>query len=182
MPAVGDFLARFRPAGAPGPAAGAVPADRRAELEAELQQVFALLTGPEAERRTLIDEADRAARRIREEAAESAALLVERARVDAGAIRAEAAAEVRAAVRGEHDALLAEARREADEIGRTADERLPGLVAEAVASVRALAGAAQPGRETPERDAGIPETGGRARTARNGTTPRRGRRPRGGPG
>lgn len=50
MPAMRDFLERFRPAGAPGPAAAAVPADRPAELAAELEAVFALLNEAEAER------------------------------------------------------------------------------------------------------------------------------------
>lgn len=143
MPAVGDFLDRFRPAGAPGPAAGAVPADRRADLEAELEPVFALLTGPEAERRRALEEAGEEARRIRDDAAETAARLVERARARAPAERAAAAAEARTAAAREHDELVEEARRQAAEISRVANDRMAGHVARAVASVRALA--AEPG-------------------------------------
>src|SRR5512135_1507062 len=44
-----DFLARFRPAGTPGAARAGVPADRPAELEAEVGPVLALLAGTDAE-------------------------------------------------------------------------------------------------------------------------------------
>jgi hypothetical protein len=49
VPQLRDFLSRFRPAGAPGAARAAVPADRRRQLEAEVDPVLKLLDGPDAE-------------------------------------------------------------------------------------------------------------------------------------
>jgi hypothetical protein len=57
MPELRDFLARFRPAGAPGTAArAAVPADRSRELEAEVEPVLALLEDTDAERKRIIEQ------------------------------------------------------------------------------------------------------------------------------
>ena len=49
MPQLRDFLSRFGPAGAPGAARAAVPADRHRQLVAELDPVLMLLDGQDAE-------------------------------------------------------------------------------------------------------------------------------------
>ena len=67
MSPVRDFLQRFRPAGTPGKAAAAaVPADRARDLAAELEPVFSMLAGAEAERARILSEADSDAARIRD--------------------------------------------------------------------------------------------------------------------
>ncbi|MGH3462272.1 MAG: hypothetical protein ACRDP9_12430, partial [Kribbellaceae bacterium] len=78
-----DFLERFRPAGTPGAAAIAgVPADRVAELSAELAQVFDALADTEEE-----------AARIRRDAAAEAERRQDRARQRARGLVAEAGRE-----------------------------------------------------------------------------------------
>ncbi|HEU5023471.1 MAG TPA: hypothetical protein VFV01_00985 [Spirillospora sp.] len=136
MPAIHDVLQRFRPAGAPGPAA-AVPADRRAALEEELGPVFAGLQEAEAERRQIVGEAGDRARALREAARVEAAGLVERARSEAAGERASAEAEVRHAAEDEDRALLAAAENEANRIRAVASARLDGLVARAAGFVGA---------------------------------------------
>ena len=84
MPQLGDFLNRFRPAGAPGAASRAgVPADRAAELSAELDPVLAMLAATDAECARLVAEAEQEAGRIaaqaRDQAASIAADAVQRA-------------------------------------------------------------------------------------------------------
>jgi hypothetical protein len=50
MPYIREFLYRLRPAGAPGPAGPVgVPADRRADAEQELAEIFTALAATEAE-------------------------------------------------------------------------------------------------------------------------------------
>ncbi|HEU5161042.1 MAG TPA: hypothetical protein VFU43_28855 [Streptosporangiaceae bacterium] len=157
MPGMRDFLQRFRPAGASGAAAAAVPADRRVALAAELEPVFALFTDVEDERRRLLDQADQEARSIRATGRAQATALIARARAQADAERAAAATDVREATAA-HDAdLLDTARQEAAVVRRTAAARLPALVAEAVETVRALAG---------EDDGGGPADRGTGRGAR----------------
>lgn len=135
MPDIRAFLERFRPAGAPGAAAAAVPADRRTTLAAELEPVFALLDDAEEECRRLLDEAEARAQSIRRAAGDEAAALVEQAHADAAAERATAAATVRKAAEEEREALAAAAEEEARRIDAVAGERLPDLVARALRSV-----------------------------------------------
>lgn len=137
MPAIHDVLQRFRPAGAPGPAA-AVPADRRAALEEELAPVFAGLEDAEAEWRRIVSEAHDRARVLEETARAEAAGLVARARSAAAGERASAEAEVRHAAEGEDRALLSAADDEANRIRTEASTRLEGLVATAVGIVGSL--------------------------------------------
>ncbi|MGH3390635.1 MAG: hypothetical protein ACRDOO_17345 [Actinomadura sp.] len=134
-----DFLERFRPAGAPGAAAAAVPADRRAELAAELEVVFARLGAAERERERLLEVAASDADRIRAEAQAAAAAVVADAREWAGTERATVAARVRTAVLAESAELIAEARCEADAVRQAAEARLAGHVARAVDMVREIA-------------------------------------------
>jgi hypothetical protein len=135
-----DFLQRFRPAGAPGAAAAvAVPADRRAELAAELEPVFAALSAVEDERGRLLAEATAAAERLRAAGRAQAAALVADAGARAEAERAAAAERVRSAAAAADAELIDLARAEAELVRRRAAARLPGLVADALASVRSLA-------------------------------------------
>lgn len=136
-----DFLQRFRPAGTPGKAAAAaVPADRARDLAAELEPVFAMLAGPEAERARILSEADGDARRVRDEARRRADDMVATARARAQAVRAEAAAAVLARAEATADAALRAAEREAQAICERAAQRMPGYVSRAVRAVLTLAG------------------------------------------
>ncbi|HEX6501083.1 MAG TPA: hypothetical protein VF054_18945 [Micromonosporaceae bacterium] len=93
MPGFRDVLDRFRPAGTPGPPAGAgVPVDRAASAAVELEPVFAALAEADrAAQRYRDDAAARAEQRVRTAGTE-AADLVAAARQDAPAQRAAAAA------------------------------------------------------------------------------------------
>ena len=72
-----DLLQRFRPAGAPGTAATAgVPADRVAELSAELEPVLALLDEVTEVAGRIRAEGTRDAARVRAAAGERARTLV----------------------------------------------------------------------------------------------------------
>ena len=133
-----DFLDRFRPAGAPGPAARAgVPADRAAELAAEVEPVLALLDDTQAECDQIIEWARQEADRIAAEAHAELARIGQEAARNARAVRDEAAAEVLAQASAEVQKTTAEAGQQALRIGRLARRRLPGLVAVAVGTVRA---------------------------------------------
>ncbi|MER5390507.1 hypothetical protein [Saccharopolyspora sp. NPDC002686] len=128
------FFERFRPAGTPGAAAcRGVPADRVAELAAELAPVFELLADTEAE-----------AERIRAAGRQEAELVRQRAREQADAIVADSgmrAAEARAAVvseayrqsAAESVRTAASADRAADELKALARERMPAMADRAVA-------------------------------------------------
>jgi vacuolar-type H+-ATPase subunit H len=136
-----DFLQRFTPAGTPGKAAAAaVPADRARDLAAELEPVFAMLAGPEAERTRILSDADEDARQIRADARRRADDMVVAARERAQAARAEAAAAVLARAGATADAALRAAEQEAQAIGERAAQRMPGYVSRAVRAVLTLAG------------------------------------------
>lgn len=138
MAGIRDLLSRFRPAGAPGPAGAAgVPVDRRQALAAELAPVFAALAPVEAECERLRDGARRAAAAREAAAAEQARVMVAQARNEAPAQRAAAAAAVQEAAAAELAQLEANAAAEAEEVRRQTAQRLPGLVAQVVARVRA---------------------------------------------
>ncbi len=139
MSPVRDFLQRFRPAGTPGKAAAAgVPADRARDLAAELEPVFLLLAGAEAERARILTEAGRDAGRIRDGARRRADDMVAAARQHAQAARADAAAAVLAAAEADAGAALRAAEREAQVIRERAGRRMPGYVSRAVRAVLML--------------------------------------------
>ena len=143
MPRARDLLERFRPFGAPGPAAPAgVPADRDAELGRELQPVFDALADTLAEADRIRTEGTAEADRRRARAADEARALVAAGRSRAAAERAAAAARLRGGAEAAVAATLSAAEREAAEIGRRAQGLLPAHVDRVVASVRA----AVPGR------------------------------------
>jgi vacuolar-type H+-ATPase subunit H len=132
-----DFLDRFRPAGAPGSAARAgVPADRARELAAEVEPVLALLDDTHAECEQIIAAARQEADRITAEARTAVARVGQEADRNARAVREEAAAEMLAQTRAEVQETRAAAGRQALQIRRLAQRRLPELVAAAVGLVR----------------------------------------------
>jgi vacuolar-type H+-ATPase subunit H len=133
-----DFLDRFRPAGAPGPAARAgVPADRAAELAAEVEPVLALLDGTYAECQQIIAAAQQEADRIAADAQAEVAAVGQEAVRQAGTARDEATAEVLAQAQAQARAAAADAGQQARQIRRLAQRRLPVLVAAAAALLQA---------------------------------------------
>jgi len=142
--ALGEILRRFRFHGVPGAAlALGVPADRTAELEAELAPVFSALE--EAQRRAdaTVATASREAARLRADAVEHGSRLVAQARAGVGAARAEVVAARLAQASTESGRLLAAGQSEADRIGRVAAARLPDLVDQVVQRVLTLAAPAE---------------------------------------
>lgn len=129
MPKLRDFLMRFRPAGPPGQAApGRVPADRSAELAAELQPPLSLLEQTEAETSSIREQATAdAASRLRE-AEQQAGQIVAEARAHALQARAEATDLVVRAAQAEAAQLLAAAERAATVERHRAEAQMPALV------------------------------------------------------
>lgn len=128
MPQLGDFLSRFRPAGAPGAASRAgVPADRAAELSAELEPVLAMLADTDAE-----------CARIVAQARTQAGQIGEAARAEAGQIAADGRERALAARGHAADEVLAAAQAEAARVERAAAERALGRPGPADEDVRAL--------------------------------------------
>ncbi len=145
MPQLRDFLDRFRPAGAPGAAARvAVPADRSAELEAELAPVLALLDGVDAECAGVVAQARLDAGRITAAAHEAATAQLGDADRRARAAREQAVQEALAAARAEAADTMARAQRDALRARELAGQRIPALVSRAADLVRGL-GTGDPG-------------------------------------
>ena len=138
MPDLRDFLARFRPAGAPGAAAIGVPADRRRELEAEVGPVLGLLAGAEAECGRIIAQARLDAGQLTAGANAEAAAIATDAGRRAAAAREKAAGQVMAAARDEAAATVRDAERQAAETRELAARRMPALVDRAVGTIRRL--------------------------------------------
>ena len=137
-----DLLYRFRPAGAPGAAsATGVPADRVADLTAELQPVFAELARSEQECADIVAEARRAAAQVHAEAADRAGGLVPAAREQVDGERAAAVARVRQRSAQESAAARVAAEQDAVQVRRRAGERMPSFVASVVTAVGELVGA-----------------------------------------
>ncbi|MFI9025182.1 hypothetical protein [Streptomyces sp. NPDC053560] len=129
-----DFLARFRPAGAPG-AAGVVgvPADRSDRIAAEAEPSLALMQRVETEAASLREQASREAARRRADAAHRAAEIVSRAREEAHAVRAHTAERMNAETAAEIARCEAEGKLAVEELRQRAQERTPALVARIVA-------------------------------------------------
>ena len=139
MPQFRDFLARFRPAGAPGAASRVgVAADRAHELSAELEPVLALLAATHAECEHMVAEARRDARQIAEEAREQSAAIGAAARRRAEAVQAAAAEEVLAAARAQAATAARDAEQAAQHPRHAAERRIDELVSAAVELVRRL--------------------------------------------
>ncbi|MEU8875954.1 hypothetical protein AB0D24_33345 [Streptomyces javensis] len=124
-----DFLLRFRPVGSPGRAApGGVPADRVAELTAELKPPLSLLEEAEAEARDIRDEAARTAAERRRAAEREAEEIVGQASARAQDLRARMAARVRCQAEAEAAELLAAAEREVAAVRSRSEARMPALL------------------------------------------------------
>ncbi len=136
-----DFLMRFRPASAPGPTATGVPADRSAELAAELSPPLALLEKAESEARTIREKAAEEAQRIRRDAGLRAAQIIAEARERAALLRQETAAHTRAAAEREAAELLTAGDHAVIALRRRVQERMPAVVDRVVAEVRQGLGA-----------------------------------------
>lgn len=144
MVRVRDVLHSFRPAGAPGAAGAAgVPADRGADLAAELEPVFAQLANTEQECANIAVRASQAAAQIRARDEERArgSLAAARERMDAE--RAAAVAQMRPNALAKSTAAAVAAEREAAEIRRHAAEHMGSYVDLVVASVGSLIDDAQ---------------------------------------
>jgi hypothetical protein len=153
MTRVERILERLRPAGAPGTAAPAgVPADRVAELAAELEPVLARLDGVQAQCDRIRTDAAEEADRRRRIAVERARQVVKEGWRAAEAERSAAAAAVEHQVAAEAATARAAGERSAAavrELGRT---RTLELVDRVTAMVRGLA--EEPGRAAWDRPEG----------------------------
>jgi vacuolar-type H+-ATPase subunit H len=138
MPELRDFLARFRPAGAPGTARAGVPADRARELEAEVGPVLALLEGAEAQCKRIIAQARLDAGQITVAAQAEAAVIAADAGRHAAAAREEAAWQAMASAREEAATTVHGARQQAARTRELARERMSVLVGHAVEAIRHL--------------------------------------------
>ena len=147
MPQLRDFLSRLRPAGTPGAALAAVPAEPGRRLGAELDPVLTLLDGVDAECARLIAMAQHDAEQITAAARAEAAALASGAQQRAAAVRQEAVQEILATARDEAGATTTSAERQAALMRELARQRLPGLAQRAVALIRDLPGAE--GQELP---------------------------------
>lgn len=154
MPRVRDLLYRFRPAGAPGAAGSAgVPADRRGDLAAELEPLFAQLVTTERECAEILESAHRDADESRARAGEQARRSVAAARGRLDAERAAAAARMRQPGEPGTGDVIAPSELEVTELRRRAGERMPAYVDLVVASVLRLIGDEQ---RVDERPSGVP--------------------------
>lgn len=146
------FLERFRPAGTPGAAAQrGVPADRVADLTAELEPLLALLDDVESAAAGIRQAAVDDAARRHADAAQEAAAIVARAQVGADAARAEVAARVRREAQDEAAAAVAAGEERVAALRAEVAARMPAYVDRVVDEVRALVGElAEPGPESGE--------------------------------
>ena len=160
MAAPSEFLRRFRLHVVPGaPTAVPAPADRGAELEAELAPVLAALEETQRSAAAVAATAERQAAAARVRAAAHGERLVADARNGRAAARAGAYARRLGDADREREQLLAAGRAEADRVGRLADARMPAAVDDLVRRVLAQAGALpepgpgeEPGRATDRAD------------------------------
>lgn len=139
MPRAPRLLRRFLPAGAPGPAGLAgVPADRVADVTAELAPVFAALAATEVQCDEVLEGGRRDALDAGQRATELVRVIAATAERRAAAERLDALARAQRATE-EHTATeLAAARAEADRVHGDALERMSGYVAQVTAVVAAM--------------------------------------------
>jgi regulator of protease activity HflC (stomatin/prohibitin superfamily) len=137
MPGLRELLSRFRAAGAPGaPGVAGMPVDRRADVTAELEPVFAALAATTAECERLRADGAAEAQRCLDEARNRAASMLARAEGAAPADRAMAAARVRESAAADLAAIEDESRAAAEETTRRAAGHLPCLMNDVVEHVR----------------------------------------------
>jgi hypothetical protein len=142
VPRSRDLLARFRPVGTPGAAAGpGVPADTVADLAAELEPVLSRLEDTVGETRRIREAGAQEAAERRRRGHEQALAMAAQAGRDADAERAAAAARGDRRVAPDSAATLARGHAEAEAVRVTAAERTSPLADRVVAAVRASIGA-----------------------------------------
>lgn len=137
VPSVRDFLERLRPSGTPGTAAlSAVPADRVAELSAELEAVLARVADVQTEAAGIRRDAAAEAERRRDAALAQARGIVDEARRTAEAERRQAAASAQSQAAADLRHSVEDARRQAAAVAELARSREPELVSRVVALAR----------------------------------------------
>ncbi|MCX4637803.1 hypothetical protein HEP86_02395 [Streptomyces sp. RPA4-5] len=136
MTGLRELLMRFRPVSTPGPAATGVPADRAAELAAELTPTLALLDRTAEQAEAVRDAARHEAERIRKDAAREAEQLVAEAVDRSGRIRTQAAAHRRELGRRDAAVVRAAGQRDATALMHRAESRLPAVTERVTAEVR----------------------------------------------
>lgn len=135
MPRMRDILQRFRPTSAPGAAStGGVPADRAADMAAELRPVLAMLAATQATCRTLTEDARLDAVRIRSEAVDQARAIRDDGPRRAAAERADVAGRVSRQGATDAEDRSQGARLSADHLTAHARELLPEYVESVVAA------------------------------------------------
>jgi hypothetical protein len=128
-----SLLDRFRPMGAPGPAAPAgVPAADDQGRAAELAPVFAALADDVAACEALVAEARLSAERDVAQARTQAAAIVAQARLDAGVTRVRAAARIEQEASERDAQLLEQARQEAAKLEEAGLRRIPDVVSQVI--------------------------------------------------
>ncbi|MFH8680760.1 hypothetical protein [Streptomyces lydicus] len=140
MAGLRDLLMRFRPVSTPGPGATGVPADRTAELAAELTPTLALLDRTAGQAAAVREAAVHEAERIRTEAAHRAERLVAGAVDRSDRVRTEAAARLGERGRRDAAAIRAAGQREAAALGYRAAARLPAVADRVTSQVRGQLG------------------------------------------
>lgn len=139
MPQWRDFLERFRPAGTAGAAAqGGVPADRIADIAAELGPVFMMLDDVEAEAARILASAVERADAIRHDVGRQAAEMVAEAQARSETTRAEAAAHSRGSATAENTGIAAERDQELEELRARITARMPAYTDHILVAARAL--------------------------------------------
>ncbi len=139
MPQLGDFLSRFRPAGAPGAASRAgVPADRAAELADELGPVLALLDDTQAECARTVAQAEQQAERIVAAAHAEVDRIIADAADRAETARVQAAAQVLDSARTQGAAAERAAAQRARDRPRPSEDDVRALIQAAIELVRSM--------------------------------------------
>jgi cell division septum initiation protein DivIVA len=124
-----NFLDRFRPVGAPGPAgAVGVPASDATGPAVELAPVFAALAADIEAGRELVEDATSRAEAMLATAREQAGALVAQAQLDVAGVRASAAARVFEDASGRDAALLTQAEHDSDTLRQAGTAQLPSTV------------------------------------------------------
>ncbi|MER6102925.1 hypothetical protein ABT115_11515 [Streptomyces sp. NPDC001832] len=155
-----DFLMRFRPAGSPGPATTGVPADRSADLAAELEPILSRLGQAETEAQQIREAAAQRADQNRRAAADEAEKIVVLARIRAREVRTESAAHTYGLAKTEAAECLAESERRAALLKRRAQQRMASLVDRVLADCGETGASVVTGEEC---------AGGRPRWERDGS-------------
>jgi len=121
-----NFLHRFRPVGAPGPAGVVgVPASDVIGPAVELAPVFAALADAVEACRELVEDATSRAEAMLATAREQAGALVAHAQLDEAGVRASAAARIFEDAAGRDSALLTRAEHDADTLKQAGIAQLP---------------------------------------------------------